>query len=115
MIWASSIHHPSSELMSLIYKLICIGECKGIYVMCRLNKWTPNVIKIGFQVLMVVSMKIVFWSVVPYSLVEAEISEVLAAPIFRALMVETASTSETSVNFYQSAQCYNPEDGHLHN
>jgi hypothetical protein len=29
-------------------------------------------------------------------------------------MMETASTSETSVNFYQSTGRYNPEDSHLH-
>jgi hypothetical protein len=29
-------------------------------------------------------------------------------------MMEAASTSETSVNFYQTPQCYNPEDSHLH-
>jgi hypothetical protein len=31
-----------------------------------------------------------------------------------ALMMEAASTSETLVNFYQTAWCYNPEDRHLH-
>jgi hypothetical protein len=31
-----------------------------------------------------------------------------------ALMMEAASTCETSVNFYQTTQQYNPEDGHLH-
>jgi hypothetical protein len=30
-----------------------------------------------------------------------------------ALMMEAASTSETLVNFYQTARCYNPEDSHL--
>jgi hypothetical protein len=28
--------------------------------------------------------------------------------------LEAASTSETSVNFYQTTQRYNPEDSHLH-
>jgi hypothetical protein len=28
-------------------------------------------------------------------------------------MMEAASTSETSVNFYQTAQRYNPEDGNI--
>jgi hypothetical protein len=28
--------------------------------------------------------------------------------------MEAASTSETSVNFYQSTLHYNPEDSHLH-
>jgi hypothetical protein len=31
-----------------------------------------------------------------------------------ALMMEAASTSETSVNFYQTARHNNPEDSHLH-
>jgi hypothetical protein len=31
-----------------------------------------------------------------------------------ALMVEAARTSETLVNFYQTARLYNPEDSHLH-
>jgi hypothetical protein len=31
-----------------------------------------------------------------------------------ALMMEAASTSETSVNFYQTARRNNPEDSHLH-
>jgi hypothetical protein len=30
------------------------------------------------------------------------------------MMMEAASTSETSVNFYQTTQRYNPEDSHLH-
>jgi hypothetical protein len=30
------------------------------------------------------------------------------------MMMEAASTSETSVNFYQTTWCYNPEDSHLH-
>jgi hypothetical protein len=31
-----------------------------------------------------------------------------------ALVMEAASTSETSVNFNQTTRCYNPEDSHLH-
>jgi hypothetical protein len=31
-----------------------------------------------------------------------------------ALMMEAESTSETLVNFYQTARCNNPEDSHLH-
>jgi hypothetical protein len=30
-----------------------------------------------------------------------------------ALMMEAASTSETSVNFYRTTRRYNPEDNHL--
>jgi hypothetical protein len=38
----------------------------------------------------------------------------LPAPIIRAMMMEAASTSETSVNFYQTTWRNNPEDSHLH-
>jgi hypothetical protein len=37
----------------------------------------------------------------------------VVAPII-ALMMEAASTSETSVNFYQTTRRNNPEDSHLH-
>jgi hypothetical protein len=30
------------------------------------------------------------------------------------LMMEAATTSETSVNFYQTTRCYNPDDSYLH-
>jgi hypothetical protein len=39
---------------------------------------------------------------------------VLAASIINALMMEAASTLETSVKFYQTIRYYNPEDSHLH-
>jgi hypothetical protein len=46
-----------------------------------------------------------------------DVSEVLAASIIRTmiigLMMEAASTSEKSVNFYQTTQSNNPEDSHL--
>jgi hypothetical protein len=45
----------------------------------------------------------IFWVVVPCSLVEALIT----------LMMEAASTFETSVNIYQTTQCYNSEDSQL--
>jgi hypothetical protein len=32
-----------------------------------------------------------------------------------ALMMEAVSTSETSVNFYKTTRCNNPEDSHLCN
>jgi hypothetical protein len=41
------------------------------------------------------------------------VSEVLAASIIT-LMMEAASTSETSVNSYQTSQNNNPEDSRLH-
>jgi hypothetical protein len=44
------------------------------------------------------------------------VSEVLAASIISAiaLMMETASTSETPVNIYQNTRRNIPEDSHLH-
>jgi hypothetical protein len=44
----------------------------------------------------------------------ADVSEVLAASIIIALMMEVARASETSVNFYQSTKRNIPEDGYLH-
>jgi hypothetical protein len=62
-----------------------------------------------FQVFKAASMQMaIFWVVAPCSLVEVYRG-------FRAitLMVEAASTSETSVNFYQITRRNNPEDSHL--
>jgi hypothetical protein len=39
---------------------------------------------------------------------------VVAPCVLIALMMEAARTSETLVNFYQTARCYNPEDSTLH-
>jgi hypothetical protein len=56
----------------------------------------------------------VFWVVAACSLVKfANISELLAASIIRAMM-EAASTSEASVNYYQIIRRNNPEDSHFH-
>jgi hypothetical protein len=43
-----------------------------------------------------------------------DVSQVVAASIIIALMMEAASNSETSVNFYQTIRRNNPEDSHLH-
>jgi hypothetical protein len=43
-----------------------------------------------------------------------EVSEVFTASINRAPMMESVSTSETSVNFYQTTRRNIPEDRHLH-
>jgi hypothetical protein len=55
----------------------------------------------------------VFWDVVPRSLVKIDRhfkgAKVLTASIMRAI-----STSEMSVNFYQTARRNIPEDSHLH-
>jgi hypothetical protein len=42
-----------------------------------------------------------------------DVSEVLAASIIRAMMMEAARTSETLVNFYQTTRRYNSEDSDL--
>jgi hypothetical protein len=65
----------------------------------------------------------VFWVVAPCSLLE--IYQRFRGPCcvhhqgddikFIALMMEAARSSETLVNFYQTTQCYNPEDSHLQN
>jgi hypothetical protein len=47
----------------------------------------------------------VFWVVAPRN---------LARGLLIALMMEAASISETSVNFYQTTRRNNPEDSHLH-
>jgi hypothetical protein len=41
------------------------------------------------------------------------VSEVLAASIIRVMIMGAASTSETSVNFYQTTRRNIPEDSHL--
>jgi hypothetical protein len=45
----------------------------------------------------------------------ANVSEVLAASIIIALIMEAARTSETLVNFYQTTRRYNPKESHLQN
>jgi hypothetical protein len=54
----------------------------------------------------------VFWVVAPCSLVE--VYRHFRGVCYIALMMEAASTSETSANFYQTALRNNPEDSHLH-
>jgi hypothetical protein len=44
----------------------------------------------------------------------ADVSEVLTASIIRAMVMEAISTSETSVNFYQTTRRSVPEDSHLY-
>jgi hypothetical protein len=66
--------------------------------------------EVGLEVLTAASMRMfVFWVVAPCRLVEGY-------RCFRgicALMMEAASTSETSVKFFQTTQRYNLEDKHL--
>jgi hypothetical protein len=59
----------------------------------------------------------VFWIVAPCNLVEVyrrfRDACLKAARAMIALMMEAASTSKTSVNFYQATWHNNPEDSHL--
>jgi hypothetical protein len=48
---------------------------------------------------------VVFWVAAPCSLVEFYLIT---------LMMEAVSTSETTINYYQTTRRYNPEDSHLH-
>jgi hypothetical protein len=67
----------------------------------------------------VISKMAVFWVAAPRSLVE--VYQRFKGPLclhhqgdlLITLMMEAARTSETLVNFYQTIQCYNPEDSHL--
>jgi hypothetical protein len=61
---------------------------------------------------MAVIMKMaVFWVVALCSLVE--VYQRSRGPFcLYALMMEAERTSGTLVNFYQTTQCYNPEDSH---
>jgi hypothetical protein len=55
----------------------------------------------------------VFWDVAPCNLVKStDVSEMLGDVITRAVM-EAGSTSETSVNYYQTTRSNIPEDSHL--
>jgi hypothetical protein len=60
---------------------------------------------VGFEVLMAASMKS---SGLSRRIIREKFTDGLEA-----LMIEAASTSETSVNFYQTTRRYNPEDSHL--
>jgi hypothetical protein len=63
-----------------------------------------------FQGLMAAIMVTVFSGATPCSLVEVtDVSEVVAATIHIAMVVDTASTSETSVN-YQTTRRSIPDD-----
>jgi hypothetical protein len=78
--------------------------------------------KIGlvrFQALMAANMKkTVFLDVPPCSLEETDLrtfQNCLLLPSLIALMMEAISTSETSINFYETTRRNIPEDGHLQN
>jgi hypothetical protein len=43
-----------------------------------------------------------------------DVSEVLAASIIRARIMEAASTTVTALNFDPTTRLYNSEDGHIH-
>jgi hypothetical protein len=71
---------------------------------------------VRFQVCTVVNMRItVFWDVVPCNLVEVyrHFRGSCCLHHHGILMMEAASTFETSVNFYQATWCNIPEDSDL--
>jgi hypothetical protein len=55
----------------------------------------------------------VFWVVAPCSLIEIY-QRFRRICCLNHQVDGAACTSETSVNFYQTTRCYNPEDSHLH-
>jgi hypothetical protein len=62
---------------------------------------------VRYEVLTATGMKkAIFWDVAPCSLVDTDRH-------FITLKMEAVSSSETSINIYQTAQCYIPQDGHL--
>jgi hypothetical protein len=68
---------------------------------------------VEFEVLMAVSMKMaVFWVVALCSLEEIYCFRGPCC-LHHTLMMEAAKTSEMLVNFYQTTQCYNPQDSHI--
>jgi hypothetical protein len=72
---------------------------------------------VRFQVFTAARIKMaIFWVVAPYILVEVYQRFRGACCLHHqgALMTVAASTSETSVNVYQTTRCNNPEDSHLH-
>jgi hypothetical protein len=76
----------------------------------RINGWTKHGVE-RFVVLSAASMKMaVFWVVAPCILIE----------VYRrfrgacCLHHQGESSSETSVNFYQTTRCNNPKDSHPH-
>jgi hypothetical protein len=82
-------------------------------VFCAFVSHISHFGEVGFEVLTAASTKMpVFWVIALCSLVEIY-------RLFRgtccviALMMESASISETSVNFYQTTRRYNPDDSHL--
>jgi hypothetical protein len=78
------------------------------------EKPTINKMLLGIEVLTEASMKVsIFWVVA--SLVEVYRRFRGACCLQGPLMMEAASTSETSVNFYQTTRRCNPEDTHLQN
>jgi hypothetical protein len=84
---------------------------------CLCNIQT-TIYRVESEVLTAASMKMaVLWVAVLCSLVEVYLmfqwSFVPLSSGQWVLMVEAARTSEMSVNFYQTTQCYNTEDSHL--
>jgi hypothetical protein len=95
------------------YRRITVGKRRGAVEVKRQALITMKQdVYVGFEVLTAASMKMaVFWVVAPFSLVE--VYRCFRGTCYRyhqfAMMMEAASTSETSVNFCQTTRRYNPE------
>jgi hypothetical protein len=82
------------------------------------STWSQTkIFRVRFQVLTVTNMKIVvFWVVAPGSLIQVYRHFRSACCLHnQVLMKEAVRTSETSINFYQTARSHSPHDSHLQN
>jgi hypothetical protein len=93
------------------------ADINVIYILCHVQYFCKIRIfeetdEVGFEVLTEACIKMaIFWVVRPCNPTEfTDVSEVLALSI-----ISVISTSETSINFYQTTRRYSPEDGHLKN
>jgi hypothetical protein len=77
-----------------------------------ISTWDPHYRRTCIERKMLISIAI-FWIAAPCSLAEVY-RRIRGACALIALMMEAARTSETSVNFYQTARRNNPEDSCLH-
>jgi hypothetical protein len=98
----------------------CFVDCLGIVQNSITFFYTNSTNVVRFEILTVSSMKMtVIWVVAPCSLEDVYwrfrgaccVHHQCSSPW--ALMVEAASTSEMSVNIYQTTWCNNPEDSRL--
>jgi hypothetical protein len=87
-----------------------LGFCCSLERFFEQNKYQINV---RFQVLMAAYMEATFLDVVPCSLVQIGRRFKAIYCLHQGLMMETVSTSEMSVNFYDNAMPNIPENSRL--